>query len=879
METSIYRYILQYTKRDQVLLLILSILSLPFVYITLEVPKQIINEALNNEAESYTIASMELGQIQFLLVLCFIYLGLVVLNGGFKYIINVYRGAVGERLLRRLRYDLYSRILRFPLPHFKKTSQGELIPMIVAETEPLGEFIGESFTLPVLQGGMLITYLSFIFIQDPVLGLAAVSMYPLQMYVIPKLQTKVNQLAKVRVTTVRKFSDRIGETVSGITEIHAHDTTKFSRATAGDLLGRIFNIRYEIYKKKFFIKFLNNFLDKIGPFFFYSMGGYFVIKGELSIGALIASLSAYKDISAPWKELLKYYQRKEDIKVKYTQVIEQFQPEGMLRTEIIDDDSEAQDILEAELVSTNVSYSEDDGPNLVDEMSLNLDTKQRALIVGLNNSGKTELGLMLGKLLIPTSGRLRIGDLSLADISESHWSKQVAYVGADAHIFVGSIRDNVYYGLKHSPQAEPEYDENQRQEREKNLKSAIASGNSIHDIQANWIDYKAAHVKNDEELEQQTLQCLTRVDMDNDLYQLGLRGVIDTSEYQKLSEQLLQARKSLRSHLQDPDMVGLVEPFDQTSYNDNMSVAENLLFGVSQDPSYQPENLIDNEEIRGVLSEVKIFDDLLDAGHKVAEVMVELFTDVDPDSDLFEKFSFISAEDLPWFSELLAKEKKIGLKDLDEKDQFRLISLSFKLVPARHRLGIIDEAMQERLLEARKALSEHWDDEKSPIQVFDPDAYHPAISIQDNILFGRLVHGQARAPNKVGEVIDQTISELDLKESIMRIGLDYEVGIGGSRLTNAQRQRLAIARCLIKHPNLLIVNQAASVLEASNEANLLENIIRDRGDMGLIWVTDRAELAENFDQIVMMADGKLRAKGDYETIKTYEEFQKLAQSA
>ena len=69
-------------------------------------------------------------------------LGLVLINGAFKYIINVVSGRTGERLLRRLRYQLYTRMLRFPLPQFRKTSQGELIAMITAEVEPLGGFMG-----------------------------------------------------------------------------------------------------------------------------------------------------------------------------------------------------------------------------------------------------------------------------------------------------------------------------------------------------------------------------------------------------------------------------------------------------------------------------------------------------------------------------------------------------------------------------------------------------------------------------------------------------------------------------------------------------------------------------------------------------------------
>ena len=69
-------------------------------------------------------------------------------------------------MLRRLRFILYSRVLRFPLPHFRKVSSGELIPMITSEVEPFGGFIGNAFALPALQGGLLLTAIFYIFSQE-----------------------------------------------------------------------------------------------------------------------------------------------------------------------------------------------------------------------------------------------------------------------------------------------------------------------------------------------------------------------------------------------------------------------------------------------------------------------------------------------------------------------------------------------------------------------------------------------------------------------------------------------------------------------------------------------------------------------------------------
>jgi len=56
------------------------------------------------------------------------------------------------------------------------------------------------------------------------------------------------------------------------------------------------------------------------PFLFYSLGGYFVIEGRITLGALVAVLAAHKDFSAPLKELFNYYQTLEDTRIRYQEI-------------------------------------------------------------------------------------------------------------------------------------------------------------------------------------------------------------------------------------------------------------------------------------------------------------------------------------------------------------------------------------------------------------------------------------------------------------------------------------------------------------------------------------------------------------------------------
>src|SRR5260221_7712822 len=308
LEPTIYGFIVRHSLWKQVALLVFTLVSFPFLYYWLDLPKTIVNRAIGGKKFPQDLYGIwELDQIPYLLAFGRFFLPLVFINGGFKYYINVSKGQLGERMLRRLRYELYHRLLRFPIGHYKRVSSAELIPMIPAEVEPLGGFIGDAFVLPAFQGGTLLTIIAFMFMQDPVLGAAAVALYPLQGYFIPKLQRKVNLLGKERVRTVRQVADRVGDSAAGIVEIYANDAVRLRLANFAGFLGVIYDIRFEIYRRKFFVKFLNNFIAQLTPFFFYTIVGYLVIHGDLSFFAPVARLPPPHDLAPPLTQPLHLY--------------------------------------------------------------------------------------------------------------------------------------------------------------------------------------------------------------------------------------------------------------------------------------------------------------------------------------------------------------------------------------------------------------------------------------------------------------------------------------------------------------------------------------------------------------------------------------------
>jgi ABC-type phosphate transport system ATPase subunit len=452
---------------------------------------------------------------------------------------------------------------------------------------------------------------------------------------------------------------------------------------------------------------------------------------------------------------------------------------------------------------------------------------------------------------------MTIGGIDMMTLPEYVTGRQIGYVDQDAYIRSGSIRDNLFYGLKHHPQSEASTSEDALKKR---LESEL-SGNSPHDINAEWLDQDIFSGSSQDGLLQNALQALRAVGLEDDILSIGIRSTIDPEIHPKLAGNILQARNLIQERMKSSEFEGLVESWNRDSYNANASVAENILFGTPVDDSFDIEALGKNELVLAVLNKIGLYDDFLEMGRKIASLMVELFHDLPPGHEYFERFSFISADDLPDFQIILNASASDGLVALSEEQRVQLLQLPFRLISAKHRLGLIDDDMESRLLAARRAFEEDLPpDMLGKISFFESDTYNPSSSVLDNALFGKINAGRSDATKKIQQLVASIIDELDLRLPILESGLGFEVGISGRRLSVTQRQKLAIARNLVKNPRLLIVNEATGVLDSVSQSSVFDAIKNAMKDRGLVWVDSEIADPEQFDRMFLAEAGKVKEK-------------------
>jgi ABC-type transport system involved in cytochrome bd biosynthesis fused ATPase/permease subunit len=248
--------------------------------------------------------------------------------------------------------------------------------------------------------------------------------------------------------------------------------------------------------------------------------------------------------------------------------------------------------------------------------------------------------------------------------------------------------------------------------------------------------------------------------------------------------------------------------------------------------------------------------------------MVELFSGLPPGHEFFAQYSFINQDDLPQFEAILKRAADVGLKALDEPERRALLALPFKLIAARHRLGLIDENFEARVIEARRHFAQHLPEAlRAAVEFFDPARYNSAAMLQDNILFGRIVTGQAGAVERITGLVRELLDDLGLRPLVVRNGLDFHVGVGGARLAVADRQKVAMVRALLKRPTLLVLDQAAAVLDPASQSRVVDGVLQERKDQGVVWVLSRAEYAQRFSMTLVMERGRVVDKGAFAELK------------
>ncbi len=876
METNLFRYVWQKSRGEQLIVLAIILASIPFYWASFDVPKRIVNDAIQGGAfkDGKTTTTLldftlhapgflgggslrlfdgfEVNQLGLLFGLSGYFLVLVLINGAFKYVVNLRKGILGERMLRRMRYDLFGQLMRFRPEDIRAVKPAEVASMIKDEVEPIGGFVGDAFIQPVFLLSQALTALVFIMVQSVWLGSIALVIVLLQAIIIPILRKEQLRLGRERQLASRQLAGRIGEIVDAGPTIQGHGATTYVQSDISGRLGRLFDIRYALYKRKFAVKFLNNLLAQITPFFFYAVGGYFALQGRLDIGQLVAVIAAYRDLPPPIKELIDWDQQRNDVTIKYEQVITQFNSDEAVVLDEVDGVKRLPD--EGEIRLDGVQMLDNRGQPLLSPLSLRLPRPGAVAVIGPDGGGREVIGRILGRQAMAYSGRVVIDGQALARMSVERSSHMIGYAGSETEIIAGSLRDNILLPLKRRrPSARPEGKVSQEEHRI--FMEAIRSGNTPFSFTADWTDYEGAGLSDAAALEAHIKTVLDVLGCAEDVYELGLDGKVVATLEDEAKQRVVEARRAVAEELNRSKLSGLIETFDPARYNANATIAENLVFGALMSPRFASETLLFEPYAQALLSAEALVEPLIEVGGRIVATIVEIFDGLPQGHALFERYSFGVGIDLERLKDLAGTLGKHDMRGpLDAETQRDLLALALGYIEPKHRLNLLDKALERRLLRARESFKAHLPaDAAEDVAFYDPERVMLGASLRDNLMFGRIGYGVADAKKKVAAIVREALARAGLDGELYRVGLATDCGTRGRHLPQRLKLAVPLAQALIKSPQIAVLDVAA-LLGSTREPDALIDRLREHcARMTLFLLLADASLARDISPRIVFS--------------------------
>ena len=147
---------------------------------------------------------------------------------------------------------------------------------------------------------------------------------------------------------------------------------------------------------------------------------------------------------------------------------------------------------------------------------------------------------------------------------------------------------------------------------------------------------------------------------------------------------------------------------------------------------------------------------------------------------------------------------------------------------------------------------------------------HIGMVLQSNVLFTGTIRSNLQwgAPGAADETLLEATKDSQAYEFISRFpeGLDTEIEQGGVNVSGGQKQRLCIARAMLKKPSILILDDSTSAVDSGTEGKIRETFYSKYKDTTVLLVAQRISSVQYADQIIVLDEGKLSDMGTHEEL-------------
>jgi len=842
MKSKILRELLNKYKGTLILMLIIAVAVILIGIAETEIGRRIINLI------SAPASDGGRGQ-QRLLIYCLYLLAAAIAGGAGQYGSIVIFSRFNRAFVSDLRVKLFNHLLQSPQDFFNKNPMEQIINRIMNEAGAIGGFFAKVFMQPMIKIFMTIFYSVYLFKLNWRLAIAGILFIPLYIIIVPKINRRMEKLTAESIDSYGNLTGHFQEVFNGVADIRAGQTYFFEESRLKNKIREYIDKNLKMDKAGGGSDSLIKTIMLIAPLSLYLYGGSLCLKGDLAVGTLVASIAIvnilYNQIVAIISIILEWRQ----VRVRLEKLDEYFQSES--ENGIFPSD-ECRSVSGGDIQFDKVQFGFTADQILLNDINFIAESGKKVAFVGPSGSGKSLTAVLLGTIYKPLSGNITIGGIKTDAGSLYDLRTKIGYVNQTPFLFNDTIRNNILYALLRKPAGDEDHIET-------------------------WVDFSLFdNIEGMETLEQRILDIVKDVGLFEDVVNIGLRSRLESKAGEITASDknaIVQARNELGKEIAQHHSE-YVEFFREDRFLEYCTIFENIVFcpAAAIIEKFGSLRRFTKDHLHDALQGKGLMESLFNVGLKLVRandvLLDKLYKDKSPLLDYME-FDQKQIESRKKISERLALggDACARIEKTDPALVEEIIELAFNHCPGKSKERVLEEKMRNEILGLRRDIKRLLLEKSiGDIDYYDGRAFNKSLSLMENIVFGNIDPMRKRANEEIYALVRKLVQDAGLEKLVIKRGLEFAVGERGVKLSGGQRQKVIIARILLKNPAILILDEATASLDAGSQARINGLVAEKFKDKTVISIAHRLNVIKDYDEILVFDKGRIVEQGTFKDL-------------